>query len=84
MKEAIVSYLIDLLREFSTWHGIAALMATGGMLIAPAQLDAVYKDVHRRAGSGGGVHARAEESIGARGVGSFATAWAMRSSPSRV
>ena len=43
MKEAILVYLIDRLREFSTWRGIAALVATGGVLIAPAQLYAVYK-----------------------------------------
>lgn len=43
MKEAILGYVIDRLREFSTWRGIAALVATGGVLIAPAQLDAVYK-----------------------------------------
>lgn len=43
MKEAIVSYVIDRLREFSTWRGIAVLAAMGGVLIAPEQLDAVYK-----------------------------------------
>lgn len=43
MKEAIVRYVIDRLREFSTWRGVAALVATGGVLIAPEQLDAVYK-----------------------------------------
>ena len=43
MKDAIVNYLIERLREFSTWRGIAALAATGGVLIAPEQLDAVYK-----------------------------------------
>ncbi len=43
MKDAILGYLIDRLREFSTWRGIAALAATGGVLVAPEQLDAVYK-----------------------------------------
>jgi hypothetical protein len=43
MKDAIVNYVIERLREFSTWRGIAALAATGGMLVAPEQLDAVYK-----------------------------------------
>ena len=43
MKDAIVNYVIDRLREFSTWRGIAALAATGGVLVAPEQLDAVYK-----------------------------------------
>jgi hypothetical protein len=43
MKDAIVNYVIERLREFSTWRGIAALAATGGVLVAPEQLDAVYK-----------------------------------------
>lgn len=43
MKDVIVAYVIDRLREFSTWRGIAALAATGGVLVAPEQLDAVYK-----------------------------------------
>lgn len=43
MKKAILGYVIDRLREFSTWRGIAALVATGGVLIAPAQLEAIYK-----------------------------------------
>lgn len=43
MKDVIVTYVIERLREFSTWRGIAALAATGGVLIAPEQLDAVYK-----------------------------------------
>lgn len=43
MKEAIVSYVIDRLRGFSMWRGIAARVATGGVLIAPEQLDAVHK-----------------------------------------
>ena len=36
-------YVFDRLREFSTWRGIAALAATGGVLLAPEQLDALYK-----------------------------------------
>lgn len=43
MKDAIVNYVIDRLRDFATWRGIAALAATGGVLVAPEQLDAVYK-----------------------------------------
>jgi hypothetical protein len=39
----MVKYVVDRLREFSTWRGIAALAATGGVMIAPEQLDAVYK-----------------------------------------
>jgi hypothetical protein len=43
MKGVVVTYLVERLREFSTWRGVAALAATGGVLIAPEQLDAVYK-----------------------------------------
>jgi hypothetical protein len=43
MKNAVIDYVIERLREFSTWRGIAALGATVGVLIAPAQLDAAYK-----------------------------------------
>lgn len=43
MKDVIVDYLVARLREFSTWRGLAALAATGGVLVAPEQLDAVYK-----------------------------------------
>jgi hypothetical protein len=39
----MVKYVIERLREFSTWRGIAALAATGGVMIAPEQLDAAYK-----------------------------------------
>ena len=35
MKNAVLGYVIDRLREFSTWRGLAALVATGGVLIAP-------------------------------------------------
>jgi hypothetical protein len=41
--KGIANYLIERLREFSTWRGIAALAATAGALIAPEQLDAAYK-----------------------------------------
>ena len=80
MKEAIVSYVIDRLREFSTWRGIAALVATGGRADCAGAAGCRLQDVHRGAGARGGVHARAEGSIDARGVGSFAPAWAVRSS----
>jgi hypothetical protein len=39
----MLKYVIERLREFSTWRGIAALAATGGVMIAPEQLDAAYK-----------------------------------------
>jgi hypothetical protein len=39
----VANFLFERLREFSTWRGIAALVATGGVLIAPEQLDAAYK-----------------------------------------
>jgi hypothetical protein len=41
--KGVAKYLIARLREFSTWRGIAALAATGGVLVAPEQLDAAYK-----------------------------------------
>ncbi len=40
---SVVSYLVERMREFSTWRGIAALAATAGVLVAPEQLDALYK-----------------------------------------
>ena len=40
---AMVKYVVERLGEFSTWRGIAALAATAGVAIAPAQLDAAYK-----------------------------------------
>jgi len=43
MNSGIVDYVLARLREFSTWRGVAALAATGGVLVAPAQLDAAYK-----------------------------------------
>jgi hypothetical protein len=43
MKSTIIDYVFARLREFSTWRGIAALAATGGVLVAPEQLDAAYK-----------------------------------------
>lgn len=43
MRSAILNYILDRLREFSTWRGVAALAATGGVLVAPEQLDAAYK-----------------------------------------
>ncbi len=43
MKSTIIDYLFARLREFSTWRGIAALAATGGVLVAPEHLDAAYK-----------------------------------------
>ncbi|MEZ6028174.1 MAG: hypothetical protein R3C46_00335 [Hyphomonadaceae bacterium] len=43
MGSAIIDYVLARLREFSTWRGVAALAATGGVLIAPEQLDAIYK-----------------------------------------
>jgi hypothetical protein len=43
MNNPIVAYVLDRLREFSTWRGIAALAATAGVVVAPEQLDAVYK-----------------------------------------
>lgn len=39
----LAGYVLDRLREFSVWRGIAALAATAGVLIAPEQLDAAYK-----------------------------------------
>ena len=41
--KSVVTYVIDRLREFSTWRGIAAIAATAGVMIAPEQLDAAYK-----------------------------------------
>lgn len=43
MVNAIANYMLERLREFSTWRGLAALAATTGVLIAPVQLDAAYK-----------------------------------------
>lgn len=43
MTSGIFDYVIARLREFSTWRGLAALGATAGVLVAPAQLDAAYK-----------------------------------------
>ncbi|MDP3735858.1 MAG: hypothetical protein Q8R02_00620 [Hyphomonadaceae bacterium] len=43
MYNPIVKYALDRLREFSTWRGVAALGATAGVIVAPEQLDAVYK-----------------------------------------
>lgn len=43
MNSGIVDYVLARLREFSTWRGVAALAATAGVLVAPAQLDAAYK-----------------------------------------
>jgi hypothetical protein len=43
MNSGVIDYLLARLREFSTWRGIAALAATGGVLVAPEQLDAAYK-----------------------------------------
>lgn len=43
MNNPIAAYVLDRLREFSTWRGIAALAATAGVVVAPEQLDAVYK-----------------------------------------
>ena len=43
MNNPIVAYVLERLREFSTWRGIAALAATAGVVVAPDQLDAVYK-----------------------------------------
>ena len=43
MNSGIMDYVLARLREFSTWRGVAALAATAGVLIAPAQLDAAYK-----------------------------------------
>ena len=43
MDNPIVKYVVDRLREFSTWRGVAALGATVGVLVAPEQLDAAYK-----------------------------------------
>jgi hypothetical protein len=39
----MVRYVIERLRDFSTWRGIAAVAATGGVMVAPEQLDAAYK-----------------------------------------
>ncbi|HEV7692449.1 MAG TPA: hypothetical protein VGO52_16545 [Hyphomonadaceae bacterium] len=41
--KALITYVTDRLREFSTWRGIAAIAATAGAMIAPEQLDAAYK-----------------------------------------
>jgi hypothetical protein len=41
--KGVANYLVERLREFSTWRGIAALAATAGVLVAPEQLDAAYK-----------------------------------------
>jgi len=43
MASGVIDYVLARLREFSTWRGVAALAATGGVLIAPEHLDAVYK-----------------------------------------
>lgn len=43
MNNPIVTYIVDRLREFSTWRGVAALAATAGVVVAPEQLDAAYK-----------------------------------------
>ena len=43
MNNPVVAYVLERLREFSTWRGIAALGATAGVAVAPEQLDAVYK-----------------------------------------
>jgi hypothetical protein len=43
MNNPVVAYVLERLREFSTWRGIAALAATAGVVVAPEQLDAVYK-----------------------------------------
>jgi hypothetical protein len=43
MNSGVIDYLLARLREFSTWRGIAALAATGGVLVAPEHLDAAYK-----------------------------------------
>ena len=43
VNNPIVTYIVDRLREFSTWRGVAALAATAGVVVAPEQLDAAYK-----------------------------------------
>jgi hypothetical protein len=43
MNSGVIDYLLARLSEFSTWRGIAALAATGGVLVAPEHLDAAYK-----------------------------------------
>ncbi len=43
MGSTILDYVFARLREFSTWRGLAALAATGGVLVAPEHLDAAYK-----------------------------------------
>jgi hypothetical protein len=43
MNNPVVAYVLERFREFSTWRGVAALAATAGVMIAPEQLDAVYK-----------------------------------------
>lgn len=43
MASGVIDYVLARLREFSTWRGIAALAATGGVLVTPEHLDAAYK-----------------------------------------
>ena len=37
----IQQYLLDRLREASTWRGIMALLTAAGVAISPAQMDAI-------------------------------------------